>query len=132
MERSFNTTTTARVRPSHRAARRPALADIARAATQHAASFADRTAMAAAAGSGVLLSLIAAPAHAAPNAGSVDTSVSGASANVAFGTLDLQALNSQARQVVAAASVVTVAPDTKVQVENAVVSVVPAIETDAY
>ncbi|MBO0609131.1 C40 family peptidase [Myceligenerans salitolerans] len=132
MERNFSTTTTSQVRGRHRAVRRPALAHVARAATQQAAGFADRTAMAAAAGSGVLLSLIAAPAQAATNAESVNTSVSGASVNGAFGAIDLQALTTQARQVVDAAPVVAVAPDTKLKVENAAVAVVPAVETEAY
>ena len=132
MEPSFNSNPTARSRGRHRAARRPVLADVARATSEHVTTFAGRTAVAAAAGSGVLLSLVAAPARAAPAPASVNTSLAGNTVNGALNTVDLNALTDQAREAVAAAPVVTVAPDAKLKVETAAVSVVSAEENDEY
>ncbi|GAB2484845.1 hypothetical protein GCM10027063_28430 [Promicromonospora xylanilytica] len=132
MEPSFNSNPTVRGRGRHRAAHRPVLADVARAATEHVTTFAGRTAVAAAAGSGVLLSLVAAPAQAAPATESVNTALAGKAVNGALNTVDLNALTSQAREAVAAAPVVTVAPDAELKVETAAVSVVSAEENDEY
>ncbi|MFC8796210.1 C40 family peptidase [Promicromonospora sp. NPDC057138] len=120
-----------RGRGRHRAARRPVLADVARAATEQATAFAGRTAVAAAAGSGVLLSLVAAPAQAAP-ATELNTSLAGKPVNGALNSVDLDALTAQAREAVAAAPVVTVAPDAELKVETAAVSVVSAEENEEY
>lgn len=133
MERSINATTAARGRGRHRAARRPVLADVARTATEQVTVFAGRTTAVAAAGSGVLLSLVANPAQAAPATETVSTSSAAQAVNGALGaTLNLDALTAQARQTVAAAPVVTVAPDAELTVEKASVPVVPAVETEAY
>ncbi|MEU4365428.1 C40 family peptidase [Promicromonospora sp. NPDC023987] len=120
------------VRGRHRAARRPVLAAAARAATEQATAFAGRTAVVAAAGSGVLLSLVAAPAQAAPAAASVNTSLAGTPVNGALNSVDLNALTAQAREAIAAAPVVTVAPDAQLKVETAAVSVTSAEENDEY
>ncbi|WP_454850093.1 C40 family peptidase [Promicromonospora soli] len=132
MEPSFNQNPTVRGRGRHRAARRPALADVARATSTQFNAFAGRTAVAAAAGSGVLLSLVAAPAQAAPAPESVNTLLAGKPVNGALNAAELNALTTQARQAVAAAPVVTVAPDAKLKVEQAAVSVVSAAENDEY
>ncbi|GAB4087321.1 hypothetical protein GCM10028784_39510 [Myceligenerans cantabricum] len=132
MEPSFNPNPTVGGRGRHRAAHRPILACVSRTATERAA-FVGRTAVAAAAGSSALLSLVVAPAQAAPVSESIDTSPAGKSVNQALGTLDLDVLTAQARDAVAAAPVVTVAPDAELSVEKAVaVSVVPASENEEY
>ncbi|MFI6424622.1 C40 family peptidase [Promicromonospora sp. NPDC050880] len=127
MEPSFNPHPAASGRGRHRAARRPLLADVARAATEQAGAIAGRTAVVAAAGSGVLLSLVAAPAHAAPA-----TELAGSPVQGALNTADINALADQAKQAVAAAPVVTVATDAELKVESAAVSVVSAAENEAY
>jgi cell wall-associated NlpC family hydrolase len=131
MEPSFNVNPTVRGRGRHRAARRPVLADVARTATEQATAFAGRTAVAAAAGSGVLLSLVAAPAQAAP-ATELNTSLSGKPVQGALNSADLNALTTQAKASVAAAPVVTVATDAELKVETAAVSVVSAEENEEY
>ena len=131
MEPSYNQNPTVRGRGRHRAARRPILTGVARAATEQATAFAGRTAVVAAAGSGVLLSLVATPAHAAPAPASV-TSLAGSPVKATLNTVDLNALTTQAREAIAAAPVVTVAPDAELKVETAAVSVVSAEENDEY
>ena len=130
MEPSFNQNPTVRGRGRHRAARRPVLADVARAATEQATTFAGRTAVAAAAGSGVLLSLVAAPAAQATELAS--TSLAGKPVQGTLNSTDLNALTAQARQAVAAAPVVAVAPDAELKVEKAAVSVISAAENEEY
>ena len=131
MEPSYNQNPSVRGRGRHRAARRPVLAGVARAATEQATAFAGRTAVVAAAGSGVLLSLVAAPAQAAPAPASV-TSLAGSPVKATLNAAELNALTAQARQAIAAAPVVTVAPDAKLKTETAAVSVVSAEENDEY
>ncbi|MFI2365757.1 C40 family peptidase [Promicromonospora sp. NPDC019610] len=131
MEPSYTPDPTVRGRGRHRAVR-PVLADVARAATEQVTTLAGRTAVAAAAGSGVLLSLVAAPAQAAPASGTVSTSLAGKSVQGALNTADLNALAAQAKESVAAAPVVTVANDAELKVERAAVSVVSAAENDEY
>jgi cell wall-associated NlpC family hydrolase len=132
MEPSFNPNPAVRGRGRHRAVRRPVLADVARAATEQATAFAGRTAVAAAAGSGVLITLVAAPAQAASVPASVNSSLAGSPVQGALNATDLNALTSQARSAVAAAPVVTVAPDAELKVERASVSVVSAEENEEY
>ncbi|MFD2794487.1 C40 family peptidase [Promicromonospora vindobonensis] len=132
MEPSFNLNPAVRGRGRHRAARRPVLADVARTATEQATAFAGRTAVVAAAGSGVLLSLVAAPAQAAPAPASINTSLAGTPVNGTLNSVDLNALATQAKESVAAAPVVTVAPDAELKVETAAVSVVSADENEEY
>jgi cell wall-associated NlpC family hydrolase len=131
MEPSFNLYPAARGRGRHRAVRRPVLADVARTATEQAAAFAGRTAVAAAAGSGVLLSLVAPSAQAAP-ATAVSSSLAGKAVSGTLDTTDLNALTTQAKESVAAAPVVTVATDAKLKIESAAVSVVSAEENEEY
>ncbi|WP_454860020.1 C40 family peptidase [Promicromonospora soli] len=131
MEPSFNPATPASGRGRHRAARRPVLADVARATSTQFNAFAGRTAVVAAAGSGVLLSLVASPAQAAPAPASV-TSLAGNPTQGTLNAADLNALTTQARQTVAAAPVVAVAPDAELKVEKAAVSVVSAEENEEY
>jgi cell wall-associated NlpC family hydrolase len=131
MEPSFNPATPAPGRGRHRAARRPVLADVARATSTQFNAFAGRTAVVAAAGSGVLLSLVATPAQAAPAPASV-TSLAGNPVQGTLNAADLNALTAQARQTVAAAPVVAVAPDAELKVEKAAVSVVSAEENEEY
>ncbi|WP_454850159.1 C40 family peptidase [Promicromonospora soli] len=132
MEPNYTLSPAVRGRGRHRAARRPVLAGIARTATEQATAFAGRTAVAAAAGSGVLLSLVAAPAAQAAPATEISTSLTGKPVNGALDAAELNALTSQAREAVAAAPVVTVAPDTQLKVETAAVSVVSAEENEEY
>lgn len=132
MEPSFNLNPAVRGRGRHRAARRPILADAARTATEQAAAFASRTAVAAAAGSGVLLSLVATPAQAAPAPASISSSTAGKAVSGTLNSTDLSALTTQAREAIAAAPVVTVAPDAELKVETAAVSVVSAEENEKY
>ncbi|GAA4718851.1 Cell wall-associated hydrolase, NlpC family [Promicromonospora umidemergens] len=131
MEPSFNPTPAVRGRGRHRAARRPVLADVARTATEQITTFAGRTAVAAAAGSGVLLSLVAAPAQAAP-ATELSASLASQPVQGALNSAALNALTTQAKESVAAAPVVTVAPDAELKVETAAVSVVSAEENEEY
>jgi cell wall-associated NlpC family hydrolase len=88
--------------------------------------------VAAAAGSGVLLSLVATPAQAAPAPASISSSLAGKAVSGTLNTTDLSALTNQAREAVAAAPVVTVAPDAELKVETAAVSVVSAEENEEY
>jgi cell wall-associated NlpC family hydrolase len=118
-------------RGRHRAAQRPVLTGIARAATGQAGAVAGRGAVIAAAGSGVLLSLIAAPAQAA-TVTQVGTALTGQPVQGALNTADLNALTAQARETVAGSGVVAVAPDAELKVEKTAVSVVSAAENDAY
>ncbi|WP_125777267.1 C40 family peptidase [Antribacter gilvus] len=130
MEPSFTSTTPSRGR--HRAVRRPILATVAQAATEHVSAFAGRTAVVAAAGSGVLLTLVATPAQAAPASTAVNTSLAGKPIQGTLDSASLNALTSQARQAVAAAAVVTVAPDAELKVETTAVSVTSAAENEEY
>ncbi|MFC8801493.1 C40 family peptidase [Promicromonospora sp. NPDC057138] len=132
MEPSFNPTSTAPGRGRHRAARRPVLADVARATSEQVSAFAGRTAVVAAAGSGVLLSFVAAPAAQAAPADAVSTSLAGTPVQGTLNATDLNALTAQARETVAAAGVVAVAPDAELKVEKAAVSVVSAAENEDY
>ncbi|PUB32105.1 cell wall-associated NlpC family hydrolase [Promicromonospora sp. AC04] len=131
MDPSFNPTTTPRGRGRHRAAHRPVLAEVARAATEQAGAMAGRGAVVAAAGSGVLLSLIAPPAQAAP-ATEISTSLGGSPVKGALNSADLNALTAQARESVAAAPMVSVATDAELKVETSTVSVVSAAENEEY
>lgn len=118
-------------RGRHRAAHRPGLTDMARAATGQAGAITGRGAVIAAAGSGVLLSLIAPPAQAAP-ASEISTTLAGTPVQGALNATDLNALTAQARETVAAANVVAVAPGAKLGLEKSAVSVVSAAENEAY
>jgi cell wall-associated NlpC family hydrolase len=118
-------------RGRHRAAHRPVLTGIARAAGGQAGEIAGRSAVIAAAGSGVLLSLIAPPAQAAP-ATEISSSLAGKAVQGTLNATDLNALTAQARQTVAAANVVTVAPAAELKLEKSAVSVVSAAENEAY
>jgi cell wall-associated NlpC family hydrolase len=118
-------------RGRHRAARGPVLTQIARATTGQAGAITGRGAVIAAAGGGVLLSLIAPPAQAAP-ASEVNTALAGTPVQGTLNTVDLNALTTQARQSVAAANVVAVTPDAELRVEKTPVSVVSAAENEAY
>ncbi|WP_129787859.1 C40 family peptidase [Promicromonospora panici] len=118
-------------RGRHRAARGPVLTDIARATSGPAGVVTGRGAVIAAAGSGVLLSLIASPAQAA-TATEVSTTLAGAPVQGTLNTADLNALTAQARQTVAAAGVVAVAPNAELKVEKTAVSVVSAAENAEY
>jgi cell wall-associated NlpC family hydrolase len=118
-------------RGRHRAARGPVLTDIARATSGQAGVVTGRGAVIAAAGSGVLLSLIASPAQAA-QATEVSTTLAGAPVQGTLNTADLNALTAQARQTVAAAGVVAVAPTAELKVEKTAVSVTSASENAEY
>ncbi|MFI6428385.1 C40 family peptidase [Promicromonospora sp. NPDC050880] len=131
MEPSFNPTTTSS-RGRHRAVRRPLLASVAQATSEHVTAFAGRTAVVAAAGSGVLLSLVAGPAQAAPATTAVTTSLAGKPVQGTLDSAGLNALTAQARQAVAAAPVVSVAPDAELKVESTAVSVTSASENEEY
>jgi cell wall-associated NlpC family hydrolase len=124
-------TVSPRGRGRHRAARGPVLTDIARATSGPAGAVAGRGAVIAAAGSGVLLSLIASPAQAAP-ATELGTALTGQPMQGTLNKADLNALTAQARQTVAASGVVAVAPGAELKVEKSVVSVVSAAENEAY
>jgi cell wall-associated NlpC family hydrolase len=104
---------------------------VAQAATSQAGVITGRGAVIAAAGSGVLLSLIAPTAQAAP-VSEVSTTLAGTAVKGKLNSTDLNALASQARQTVAAANVVTVAPTAELNVEKSAVSVVSAAENEAY
>jgi cell wall-associated NlpC family hydrolase len=104
---------------------------VAQAATSQAGVITGRGAVIAAAGSGVLLSLIAPPAQAAP-VSEVSTTLAGTAVKGKLNSTDLNALASQARQTVAAANVVTVAPTAELNVEKSAVSVVSAAENAEY
>ncbi|WP_423463078.1 C40 family peptidase [Promicromonospora sp. MS192] len=84
-----------------------------------------------AAGSGLLMSLVAAPAQAAP-AGAAPAPVEGGVLQGSLDTADLDALAGQARAALASAPVVTVATDAELRVEKTAVSVVSAAENDEY
>ncbi|MFC8801560.1 C40 family peptidase [Promicromonospora sp. NPDC057138] len=124
-------TAPSRVRGRHRAAHRPVLTDLARVTTGQAGMVAGRGAVIAAAGSGVLLSLIAPPAQAA-TATELGTTLAGSPVQGTLNTADLNALTAQARQTVAAAGVVAVAPTAELKVESSAVSVVSAAENEEY
>ncbi|WP_129789960.1 C40 family peptidase [Promicromonospora panici] len=114
--------TPAPVRGRHRAARRSPLLPVSVSATAQMADVARRGAIAAA-GSGLLISLVSAPAQAAPSTDVVSAKLD---------RTDLNALTAQARAAVAAAPVVTVAADAKLTTETAAVSVVSAEENEEY
>lgn len=118
-------------RGRHRAAHRPVLTGIARAASGQAGEIAGRGAVIAAAGSGVLLSLIAPPAQAAP-ATEISTTLAGKPIQGTLNAADLNALTAQARETVAAANVVTITPNAELKVEKSAVSVVSAAENAEY
>jgi cell wall-associated NlpC family hydrolase len=103
---------------------------VAQAATSQAGVITGRGAVIAAAGSGVLLSLIAPTAHAAPV--EVNTTLAGTAVKGKLNSTELNALTSQARQTVAAANVVTVAPTAELTVEKSAVSVISATENQEY
>ena len=123
MDPQSSTATSQVRRGRHRAAHRPLLTAVAQAATGQAGVITGRGAVIAAAGSGVLLSLIAPPAQAAPST-EISTSLTG--------TTDINALASQARQTVAAANVVAVNPTAELKVEKSAVTVISAAENEAY
>ena len=93
-------------RGRHRAVRRPVLAEVARATTEHVTAFAGRGAVVAAAGSGVLLSLVATPAQAAPST-QISTALASAPVQGALNATDLNALSAQARQAVTTGAAAT-------------------------
>ncbi|WP_369371669.1 C40 family peptidase [Promicromonospora sp. Populi] len=132
MDPQFNQATSQRGRGRHRAARGPVLTDVARVATEQVSAFTGRGVVVAAAGSGVLLSLIAAPAQAAPATTTVGTALAGKPMQGALNTADLKALAAQARTSVEAAPMVIVASDAELRVEQAPVSVVSAEENEEY
>ncbi|MDR7384827.1 C40 family peptidase [Promicromonospora iranensis] len=131
MDPQSSTVTSQPRRGRHRAAHRPLLTSVAQAATSQAGVITGRGAVIAAAGSGVLLSLIAPSAHAAP-ASEVSTTLAGTAVKGKLNSTDLNALASQARQTVAAANVVTVTPTAELNVEKSAVSVVSAAENAEY
>ncbi|WP_275001690.1 C40 family peptidase [Promicromonospora iranensis] len=131
MDPQSSTVTSQPRRGRHRAAHRPLLTSVAQAATSQAGVITGRGAVIAAAGSGVLLSLIAPPAQAAP-VSEVSTTLAGTAVKGKLNSTDLNALASQARQTVAAANVVTVAPTAELNVEKSAVSVVSAAENAEY
>jgi cell wall-associated NlpC family hydrolase len=118
-------------RGRHRAAHRPLLTTVAQAATGQAGVITGRGAVIAAAGSGVLLSLIAPPAQAAP-VSEISTTLGGKAVQGTLNAGELNALTAQARQTVAAANVITVAPTAELKVEKSAVSVVSAEENAEY
>lgn len=118
-------------RGRHRAARGPVLTQIARAGSGQAGAITGRGAVIAAAGGGVLLSLIAPPAQAAPLP-AVNTALAGKAVQGTLNTADLNALTAQARQSMAATNVVAVTPNAELKVEKSAVSVVSAAENEAY
>ncbi|MFI8526673.1 C40 family peptidase [Promicromonospora sukumoe] len=118
-------------RGRHRAARRPVLAGVAQAASGQLAALTGRGAVVAAAGGGVLLSLVAPSAQAAP-ATEISTSLAGKSLQGELNAADLNALATQAKQSVSASPVVTVAADATLTVEKAAVSVTSAAENEDY
>ncbi|MFD2792352.1 C40 family peptidase [Promicromonospora vindobonensis] len=118
-------------RGRHRAARGPALNRATRAATGPAGATTGRGAVIAAAGGGVLLSLIAPPAQAAP-VSEVSTALAGTPVQGTLDAADLNALTTQARQSVVAANVVAVTPNAELKVEKAAVSVISAAENEEY
>ena len=132
MDPQLNQTTSQRGRGRHRAARGPVLTDVARVATEQASAFTGRGMVVAAAGSGVLLSLIAAPAQAAPATTTVGAALAGKPLQGALNTADLNALATQAKSSVEAAPMVIVASDAELRVEQAAVSVVSAEENEDY
>ncbi len=103
----------------HRAARRPLtpLTGLG----QNAAVVGRRAAVVATA-SGILVSTLGSAAHAAPVHSTADAKLS---------TVDLGALTAQAREALATAPVVTVAPDAQVQVEVAGVESAAGVEVTA-
>jgi cell wall-associated NlpC family hydrolase len=118
-------------RGRHRAARGPVQTLATRAAAGQAGAITGRGAVIAAAGGGVLLSLIAPPAQAAP-ATEVSTTLAGAPVQGTLNKADLNALSAQASQSVAAANVVAVTPNAELKVEKAAVSVISAAENEEY
>ncbi|WP_454850071.1 C40 family peptidase [Promicromonospora soli] len=133
MQHSLNNTNMAAPgRGRHRAATRPVLTAVVRAAGERAAAATSRGAVVAAAGSGVLLSLVAPPAQAAPGTELASTALAGKPLQGALDSASLNALTTQARQTVAAAPVVTVATDAKLEIETAAVSVTSAAENEEY
>jgi cell wall-associated NlpC family hydrolase len=131
MDPQSNSATSQLRRGRHRAAHRPVLTGIAQAATGQAGVITGRGAVIAAAGSGVLLSLIAPPAQAAP-ATELSTTLAGQPVQGTLNSADLNALTSQARQTVATANVVAVAPNAELKIEKSAVSVVSAAENEVY
>lgn len=131
MDPQSSTTTSQVRRGRHRAAHRPLLTAVAQAATGQAGVITGRGAVIAAAGSGVLLSLIAPPAQAAPST-EISTSLTGTAMKGKLNTTDINALASQARQTVAAANVVAVNPTAELKVEKSAVTVISAAENEAY
>ncbi|WP_020014923.1 C40 family peptidase [Promicromonospora sukumoe] len=123
---------TPRARGRHRAVRRPLLSDVARSATEQVSALTGRGAVVAAAGGGVLLSLIAPPAQAAPAPAAVNAELAGSPVQGALDAAALDALATQAKTSVAAAPVVTVATDAELKVESAAVSVVSAADNEEY
>jgi cell wall-associated NlpC family hydrolase len=131
MDPQSSLTASSRARGRHRAAHRPVLTEIARVTTGPAGVAAGRSAAIAAAGSGVLLSLIA-PAHAAQATEVSTTALAGQPVQGTLNTADLNALTAQARQTVAASGVVAVDPTAELKIEKAAVSVVSAAENVEY
>ena len=121
-----------RGRGRHRAATGPVLTAVVRAAGERAAAFTSRGAVVAAAGSGVLLSLVAPTAQAAPSTDLATTALAGKPVQGTLNATDLNALTAQAREAVSASPVVTVAPDAELKVETAAVSVTSAAENEEY
>lgn len=115
--RTRRTDVTSRNLARHRSAHRPTtpLAPMARAAAASVGSAARRGAVVAA-GSGLLISVIATPADATP----------GTELGTAVSTVDVSALTEQAREALRSAPVVTVAADAAFSVEQAAVTVTPA------
>jgi cell wall-associated NlpC family hydrolase len=91
-------------------------------ATAQVAGVAKRGALAAA-GSGLLISMVSAPAQAMPSTDVVTAKLDSA---------DLNALTAQAKKSVSAAPMVTVATDAELKVERSAVSVTSAEENDEY
>ena len=131
MDPQSSPATSQSVRGRHRAARGPVRTLVTRAASAQAGAITGRGAVIAAAGGGVLLSLVAPPAQAAP-VPSVNTALAGKAVQGTLNTADLNALTAQARQSMAATNVVAVNPSAELKVEKAAVSVISAAENDEY
>lgn len=112
---------TSRSRARHRAAHRPItpLTSLSRSAASGVSTVARRSAVVAAS-SGLLISVFAAPANAAPAS---DQSKS-------IGSVDLAAVTAQAREALATSPAVTVAADAALTIEQASVAVTPAPEPE--
>ncbi|MCP2281552.1 NlpC/P60 family protein [Promicromonospora umidemergens] len=131
MDHQSSPATSQSLRGRHRAARGPVRTLVTRTPSAQAGTITGRGAVIAAAGGGVLLSLIAPPAQAAP-ATEVSTALAGKAVQGTLNTADLNALTAQARQSMAATNVVAVNPSAELKVEKSAVSVISAAENEEF